>query len=227
MNETDSTDWKLIVDAAAGTPDARERYSKIYAPLVRAFFTRRWAGSPLAGHEHDAVQEVFVACFQKGGVLERASADAEGGFRAFLRGVVRNTARRFEQAEGRHRARMDPGSFHPETKPSPEASLSRSFDRRELQSILREAAQFLELRAPKVSPSAIVRVQILKMRFREDLPVREIARRLGHPPDWVHHQYAKARQEFRRALTTILARRLGTTGPDLDAHCASLMELFD
>ena len=44
----------------------------------------------------DAVQEVFVECFRQGGVLEAAVDGRVPSFRAFLYGVVRNVARRFE-----------------------------------------------------------------------------------------------------------------------------------
>ena len=44
----------------------------------------------------DAVQEVFVECFRRGGALEAVGAGRVPGFRAFLYGVIRNVARRFE-----------------------------------------------------------------------------------------------------------------------------------
>ena len=44
------------------------------------------------------------------------------------------------------------------------------------------------------------RLQILHLRFREGLPIREIACLWGVDPMVVHRQYALARKEFRRAL---------------------------
>jgi hypothetical protein len=42
------------------------------------------------------VEETFVECFRRGGALEVEGAGRVPGFRAFLIGVTRNVARRFE-----------------------------------------------------------------------------------------------------------------------------------
>jgi len=42
------------------------------------------------------VQETFVECFRRGGALEAAGAGRVPALRAFLIGVTRNVARRFE-----------------------------------------------------------------------------------------------------------------------------------
>ena len=74
------------------------------------------------------VQEVFVACFRDGGALQRAQPDRRGGFRAYLYGIVRNVARRFEDRQARRRP--EPGArLDPDRLPADDSTLSRIFDR--------------------------------------------------------------------------------------------------
>jgi DNA-directed RNA polymerase specialized sigma24 family protein len=63
---------------------------------VIRYLAARWRGSHLRPDLDDAVQEVFVECFRQGGALEAAGDGRVPSFRAFLCGVVRNVAHRFE-----------------------------------------------------------------------------------------------------------------------------------
>src|SRR5215218_8624497 len=106
MSDRDSTCWTLLRDAAAGGEVPRAEFAARYAPVVRAYLAARWRGSPdRLGDLDDAVQDVFVECLRDGGLLERASADRPGGFRAFLYGAVRNVALRAEARRARQHAR--------------------------------------------------------------------------------------------------------------------------
>jgi RNA polymerase sigma-70 factor (ECF subfamily) len=96
MSTSESTCWTVIRAAAAGSPADREELARRYLGIVRAYLAARWRGSGLRPDLDDAVQEVFVECFRQGGALEAAGAGRVPGFRAFLYGVVRNVARRFE-----------------------------------------------------------------------------------------------------------------------------------
>src|SRR5215471_2761171 len=96
MPSPESTCWTVIRAAAAGSPTDREELARRYLSVVRAYLAARWRGAPLLAERDDAVQEVFVECFRRGGALEAAGAGRVPGFRAFLYGVIRNVARRFE-----------------------------------------------------------------------------------------------------------------------------------
>src|SRR5215471_8119689 len=120
MPSPESTCWTVIRAAAAGSPTDREELARRYLSVVRACLAARWRGSPLLAERDDAVQEVFVECFRRGGALEAAGAGRVPSFRAFLYGVVRNVARRFETPPAH------PALPLPEL-PANEESLSRLF----------------------------------------------------------------------------------------------------
>jgi RNA polymerase sigma-70 factor (ECF subfamily) len=96
MPSSESTCWTVIRAAAAGSPSDRAELARRYLGVVRAYLAARWRGSPLQADLDDAVQEVFVERFRQGGAIEAAGAGRVPSFRAFLYGVVRNVARRFE-----------------------------------------------------------------------------------------------------------------------------------
>src|SRR6516164_7795555 len=101
MSTPESTCWTVIKAAAAGSPADRNELARRYLGVVRAYLAARWRGSALRQDLGDAVQEVFVECFRHGGALEAAGAGRVPSFRAFLYGVVRNVARRFESRPAR------------------------------------------------------------------------------------------------------------------------------
>src|SRR5262249_51193629 len=96
MSTSESTCWTVIRAAAAGSPADRDELGRRYLGVVRAYLAARWRGSALRDNADDATQEVFVECFRQGGAVEAAGAGRVPAFRAFLYGVVRNVARRFE-----------------------------------------------------------------------------------------------------------------------------------
>src|SRR5262245_8842034 len=96
MSTPESTCWTVVRAAAAGSPADRDELGHRYLGVVRAYLGARWRGSALRPDLDDAVQEVFVECFRTGGALEAAGDGRVPSFRAFLYGVVRNVARRFE-----------------------------------------------------------------------------------------------------------------------------------
>src|SRR5262249_23588603 len=121
MSTSESTCWTVVRAAAAGSPADRDEVGRRYLGVVRAYLGARWRDSALRPELDDAVQEVFVECFRQGGALETAGAGRVPGFRAFLYGVVRNVARRFESRPRR------PAGPLPEIAAN-EASLSQLFD---------------------------------------------------------------------------------------------------
>ena len=101
VSGTDETCWTMIRAAADGDATARARFSRIYREPVLGYLRARWRSPALLQELDDALQEVLLECLKDGGALERADPDRPGGFAAFLRGVVRNVARRIEGRRSR------------------------------------------------------------------------------------------------------------------------------
>jgi RNA polymerase sigma-70 factor (ECF subfamily) len=213
----------VIQAAAAGGAGDREQFARRYGPVVRAYLASRWRSSPCLGELDDAVQEVFVECFKQGGVLERAEPGRGGGFRPFLYGVVRNVALRFEAQYGRRRAQQPPDALDLDGVADAEASLSHVFDRAWARALLREAATLHEQQAGQAGEAACRRLELLRLRFHEGLPIREIARRWGTAAEVLHHEYARARQEFRAALLEVVAFHHPGSPAEIEQECANLL----
>ena len=96
MSPSESTCWTLIRGAAAGNSAHGSGLARHYLEIVRAYLAARWKGSMLLADLDDGCQDVFVECFRQGGVLDAAKSSRVPNFRAFLCGVIRNVARRFE-----------------------------------------------------------------------------------------------------------------------------------
>ncbi len=217
MTTSDSTCWTVIRAAAAGSPTDREELAHRYLGVVRAYLADRWRGSVLRDGLDDASQEVFVECFREGGAVEVAGAGRVPSFRAFLFGVIRNVARRFESRPVRA------------TGPLPdiaadEASQSRLFDRTWARALMAEAAQMQRELAAESGPEAIQRVELLRLRFEEKLPIRTIAERWDVDPGRLHHAYALARKEFRAALLEVVAFHQPGSPVELEQEAASLLK---
>lgn len=68
-----------------------------------------------------------------------------------------------------------------------------------------EAAELQRERAAEHGPEAVRRVELLRLRFEENLPIRTIAERWGVEAAAVHHAYGFARKEFRAAILEVVA----------------------
>jgi DNA-directed RNA polymerase specialized sigma24 family protein len=222
-----ATCWTLVHGAAAGDGPARSAFGVRYAPVMGAYLAARWRGTPLSGDVDDAVQEVFLECLREGGVLARAQDNRPGGFRAFLFGVVRNVAQRFEQRRAKLGAQTAGQVVDLGAVPGREDALSRVFDRALARSIMREAAERQSAHAAARGDDAIRRVELLNLRFHDGLPIREIAALWGVDAGDLHRQYAKARQEFHAALREVVGEHLPASAAQLDAECAQLLELLE
>jgi DNA-directed RNA polymerase specialized sigma24 family protein len=215
----DQTCWTLIRDAAGGDPAAREWFARVYLPVVRAYLGARWRALPHPPDVDDAAQDLFIECFRAGGLLEKADADRPGGFRAFLLGAARNVARR-------HEAGQRPADPLPDGLPADDTGPERAFDRAWARALLREAAGVQRAAAERAGAAAVRRVQLLRLRFHDGLPIRDIARRWGEDPAKVHHEYATARDEFRAALREVVAfHHPAAPAGELDRLAAGLLAL--
>jgi RNA polymerase sigma-70 factor (ECF subfamily) len=222
VGESDQTCWTVIRGAAAGERRDREEFVRRYASVIRAYLCARWRGSPLLRELDDTMQEVFLDCFREGGALTRVEARRDGGFRAFLFGVVRNVARRSEHGRARSGRPLD-GAPEPL---SAEPSLSDVFDQAWARALVRQAALRQAALAREAGPDAVRRVDLLRLRFEEGLPIVEIARRWERDPARLHREYAKARGEFREALYDVVREHHQTTPAEVEAECTRLLARF-
>ncbi len=219
------TCWTLVQDAANGDMHARNQFAGIYLPVIRAYLGARWASGPMVQEIDDAIQETFIECFRDNGALSRVDPNRSVRFRTWLFGVVRNVALRFEERRMKAARRID-ASTEPLDIESDEARVSSAFDRAWAIALLQRAAHRQEIEAQS-DEAALRRVELLKLRFAEGLPIRDIAERWGIDAAVLHHEYAKARKEFTRALTTEVAFQCpGATAAEIERECASLLELI-
>jgi RNA polymerase sigma-70 factor (ECF subfamily) len=226
MAGNNTTCWTVIRGAVAGDRDDRNLFARRYEPVVRAYLAARWRHSPHRQDLDDAVQEVFADCFRPGGALDRLDPGRPGGFRAFLYGVARTAALRVETARARCKERAPAGESDLDRMADTEAEASDAFDRAWALALLREAAERQAEYAEQVGETARRRVELLRLRFHEGLPVREVARRWGCDPDAVHRDYARARREFKAALCEVVASYHPGTPAEVERECAGLLALL-
>lgn len=225
----DSTDdhatiWTLIEEAAAGDDRRRAAFARMYLPLIRRYLGRRWRGSPLLEELEDATQDVLLECLRSGGVLESADPERAGGFRAFLFGATRNVARRHE-AERATPKRVRTETHMPVEVDANEEQLGRMLDREWARCLVRQAAEHHRRTALVRGAEARRGVELLRLRFEQDLPIRAIAARWGEDPAVVHRRYRQARDEFRRSLRKVVAFH-HPEAVDLEAECVRLLGLL-
>lgn len=224
MSAGHTTCWTQIRDAADGDAGARAAFARRYEDIVRAYLLARWRGGPLVQEVDDVIQEVFVESFRDGGVLNRADPAFPGGFRAFLYGVVRNVARRAESRRARRRDEQAPTGFFQDS--AAEEQLSRVFDRAWATAMMREAAARQRQLSGGKGADAQRRVDLLRLRFYEGLPIREIARLWEADAAQLHREYARARREFRQALVEVVAFHSPGPPESIERQCAQMLELL-
>jgi RNA polymerase sigma-70 factor (ECF subfamily) len=222
--DSSTTRWTVIRGAAAGKATDRDEFARRYEDVIRSYLGARWRGSPLLDQLDDAAQEVFLTCFREESPLHKAGPEWPGGFRAFLYGVVRNVARGFEKKRSRSKEHgaADLDAFTGEDDP-----VSRVFDRAWALSLMKQAAQRQAERADGKGEAARLRVKLLRLRFQEGRPIREIATLWGVDAARLHREYATARKEFQAALMDVVRIHQGGGAPDVEAECLRLLEYFE
>ena len=159
------------------------------------------------------------SAFAQGGVLDAATAGRVPSFRAFLYGVIRNVARRFE-------SRPTCAAALPSDFAANEESQSRLFERTWARSVMVEAARLQRQRAHERGDEAVRRVELLRLRFEDNLPIRTIADRWGVPAAGLHHAYALARQEFKAALLEVVAFHQPGSAAEVEQEAAGLLKVL-
>ena len=221
----DSTCWTVIRAAAGGDASAREQFARRYLPVVRAYLDARWRAPFLRARVDDAVQEAFVECYRRGGVLDRVDPSRPGGFRPFLMGVLRNVARRVEERFQHERARTALGTDLDQVE-SDEDSLAVVVDRAWALQIVHEAGERQRAAAAGTGAQAERRVELLRLRFREGLPIREIATRWDTDAAMLHREYAKGRREFLAALEATVADHHAGSAEEIRAECERVLDVL-
>ncbi len=68
------------------------------------------------------------------------------------------------------------------------------------------------------------RVELLRLRFEDNLPIRTIAERRGVPAAGLHHAYALVRQEFKAALLEVVAFHQPGSPAEVEQEAAGLLK---
>lgn len=220
------TSWTMIEGAARGGAAERELFARRYGPVVKAYLYSRWRSGPTVFDIDDTLQDVFLECLKCGGALERVEQRRSGGFRAFLFGITRNVAARHEEERRKGRAVEPEADPEVATPSGEEADPARVFDRAWALSTVQESLLVLSRRAQKSGAAMRRRVLLLDLRFREGLPLREIADRWGEDPAHVHKDYAQARREFESALRSVVSFDVGLESDDVTAECREVLRLL-
>lgn len=223
----EQTCWTLVEEASSGNPNARDLFARVYLPVVRAYLASRWGTGPRASVLDDAVQETFVECFRENGALAGVERSADRKFRSFLFVVVRNVALRFEERGARDHAHRDADPAPLEALPAREERASRAFDRAWAEELIRRAAERQEASARARGPDALRRIELLKLRFQDGLPIRDIAERWNVDAAQLHREYAKARDEFKAALMEEVGFHQPGSSDDRERECQALLELIE
>ncbi len=225
MSSPTETCWTLIHAAARGGDVERDEFARRYMPAVEAYLAARWRGTRYLQERDDGVQEIFVEFFRQGGALSGVKQEHAGGFRAFLYGVARNVSLRIEKRRARNRERQPHTAMNLDDRGrDDEMSLSRAFDRSWALSVLNEAFERMSTTA-RVTGATTRRVELLRLRFDEGLPIRDIAKRWGTDPAALHEQYRLARQDFKKALLEVVSFYQPRSTAAVEEECAEILSM--
>jgi RNA polymerase sigma-70 factor (ECF subfamily) len=220
-----TTSWDLIQGAAGGDEPARQQCAERYEPVVRSYLGQRWRACGLAHELEDAVQEVFVDCLRTGGALQRAD-EGRGEFRGFLFGVVRTVALRFERTHAQRLQRGVPAGSVVGQLVGDETAASVAFDREWARATLRLAMDIQAQGAQSQGEPHQKRLELLRLRFHEGMPIRAIAERWQCDAAWLHHEFARARRDFKRALGQALGLGQDVPAEQLEREIQRLWEVL-
>ncbi len=210
------------MDAGRTESPRASEFARRYSPIVRAYLTSRWRTSARKDWLDDAIQNVFVECFRKGGVLHNVREARPQSFRAFLFGVTRNIAMRMEKEQvHRKEERMESELIRDE--PAPDGVDPRiEFERKWARTLIAEALDMAAQRSPEDRAK-----ELFDLRFAQNLPIREIAARWQQPAEEVHRIYARARRRFQHALRDVVAKHEPMDADELNDECRRLLQMME
>lgn len=221
MRQFDSTCWSVVLGAASGDLEARDRFARRYEPVVRSYLSTRWRVSERHERVSDGVQEVMLECLRPSGALERFDSGRSADFRGFLFGVTRRTAIAIER-RWRRDQRVAIRNDVVEHCDRRSATLSAAFDRTWAQVLCIQGLECLRERLAGY-PDRERREKCLEARFFHNKPPRVIAEEIGTPVEQVYEILKAAKQEFRDALNEVLSQyHPGATRQELEDKCREL-----
>jgi hypothetical protein len=86
-----------------------------------------------------------------------------------------------------------------------------------------EAALLQQRWATERGPEVVQRVDLLRLRFEGNLPIRTIAVHWGVPAAGVHHAYALAPKKFKAALLEVVAFHHPGSPAEVEQEAESLL----
>lgn len=205
---SEPTRWSLIDAVRRAEPEAERAFVGRYLPVIRAYLAARWGRTPLRDELEDAAQEVMTRCLGPRGALARLEPGHPSGLRGYLFGVTRNVALEFERQRN---AARGAGSSHARGDGSAqevefdEETPSRAFARAYARGVMREARARYLATCQVAGPDAVRRHDLLVLRLEDGVAIRDIAVRWGIDAAVLHHEYARARKDYREALLEAIA----------------------
>lgn len=221
MDDPLDTSWSLLESAEAGDSACRQRFAEVYGPLVERYL-RRALRVERSVSVADAVQEVFLECFRVGGVLERVAENRPDSFRGFLFGVVRNVTLRMKEKRARSPERdLEDGAFREPI--GSDGDMLALFEREWARSMVSEALKETVRERWGTEQDRRRGVELLRLRFEEGLPIRDVARIWGDDPVRVHRLYATVRGRFHSNLRAVVGRHEPNAEGRLEEECRWLL----
>lgn len=222
----DSTSWTLIHSAADGDRSAREEFVHRYLPLVRNYLRARWRESHLYCEVDDTTQEALLQCLRPGGALSSIGRLRNRDFRAYLYGIIRNVARMTERKEQRTRGVVEAASELESDGAPDDSGLSRVFDREWSRAMICEAVALQRTRLAE-SSAGQHRLELLRLRYEDEISIQKIADRVGQPMHTVARELIRAQDEFRATLVEVLEQHRGAPILEVEKDLRELFQLLD
>jgi DNA-directed RNA polymerase specialized sigma24 family protein len=213
----------MIADARCGNREARERFAKLYEPLVKGYLAKRWRLPISHGRVLDASQEVFYQCYKADGILSNSRATYRQRFHTYLRGAVRRVAANMDRQRivNRDRIKGLPQNLD-DAEQQTEASLSRVFDIAWTRIVISEAGLIAQEQADGNS-SRTLGLRALRLRHADGYGCREIASHLGVDQEGVYEILRVAKKDFRIAMLTVMSTYYpNMTETELQSECSKL-----